>query len=281
MKMSKSKKGKDTKSIIDVRALCDQCKNVDTFQISTRDLLPHIGGLYQVSTIHRCKDDKEMIMNIVLDRNYAVRQASVSPFVGDFGHDSDEEEKWSTEEIADVKFLVSQVKEADKVIHAVLSSKQIVITSKNSKFVKRIVRTLRLFAPTRYPSIVEWAEKVVKNKQIIGTKPDLAKEYKNAVLVNLDTNKVLNGKASNYSRTFLNKLITLEPKGIAYAAKVKIDMMIEFSKMLIELTKEEEIGSKAIELVKMDVSEDAYDLIIDIVAGFDPTALEIIKEDWL
>ncbi len=281
MKMSKSKKGKDTKSIIDVRALCDQCKNVDTFQISTRDLLPHIGGLYQVSTIHRCKDDKEMIMNIVLDRNYAVRQASVSPFVGDFDHDSDEEEKWSTEEIADVKFLVSQVKEADKVIHAVLSSKQVVITSKNSKFVKRIVRTLQLFAPTRYPSIVEWAEKVAKNKQIIGTKPDLAKEYKNAVLVNLDTNKVLNGKASNYSRTFLNKLITLEPKGIAYAAKVKIDMMIEFSKMLIELTKEEEIGSKAIELVKMDVSEDAYDLIIDIVAGFDPTALEIIKEDWL
>jgi len=281
MKMSKSKKGKDTKSIIDVRALCDQCKNVDTFQISTRDLLPHIGGLYQVSTIHRCIDDKEMIMNIVLDRNYAVRQASVSPFVGDLDHDSYEEEKWSTEEIADVKFLVSQVKEADKVIHAVLSSKQVVITSKNSKFVKRIVRTLRLFAPTRYPSIVEWAEKVTKNKQIIGTKPDLAKEYKNAVLVNLDTNKVLNGKASNYSRTFLNKLITLEPKGIAYAAKVKIDMMIEFSKMLIELTKEEEIGSKAIELVKMDVSEDAYDLIIDIVAGFDPTALEIIKEDWL
>ena len=55
----------------------------------------------------------------------------------------------------------------------------------------------------------------------------------------------------------------------------------EFSKMLIELTKEPQIGSKAIDLVKMDVSEDAYDLIIDIVAGFDPTALEIIKEDWL
>ncbi len=281
MIMSKSKKGKTTKSIISVRAMCDQCKNVDVFQISTRDLLPHIGGLYQVSTIHHCKDGKEMIMNIVLDRNYAVRQASVSPFVGNLETGSDEDEKWSTEEIADVKFLVSQVKEADKVIHAVLSSKQIVITSKNSKFVKRIVRTLQLFAPTRYPSVVEWAEKVTKNKQIIGTKPELAKQYNDAVIVNLDSNKVLNGKTSNYSRTFLNKLITLEPKGIAYAAKLKIDMIIEFAKMLIELAKEPQIGSKAIDLVKMDVSQDAYDLIIDIVAGFDPTALEIIKEEWL
>lgn len=285
--MSKSKKGKDAKSIITVRALCDQCKNVDTFQISTRDLLPHIGGLYQVSTIHHCKDDKDMIMNIVLDRNYAVRQASVSPFVGELETatgEEEEEEKWSTSEVADIKFLVSQVKEADKVIHAVLSSKQVIISSKNKKFVSRIVRTLKLFSPTRYPSVVEWTEKYAKDKKIIGTKPELVTQfaqYKDSVQVDLDSNKVVNGKTSIYSRTFLNKLINLEPIGIAYAAKLKIDMLIEFSKMLIELTKEPQIGAKAIELVKMDVSEDAYDLIIDIVAGFDPTALEIIKEEWL
>jgi len=285
--MSKSKKGKDAKSIITVRALCDQCKNVDTFQISTRDLLPHIGGLYQVSTIHHCKDDKDMIMNIVLDRNYAVRQASVSPFVGELETatgEEEEEEKWSTSEVADIKFLVSQVKEADKVIHAVLSSKQVIISSKNKKFVSRIVRTLKLFSPTRYPSFVEWTEKYAKDKKIIGTKPELVTQfaqYKDSVQVDLDSNKVVNGKTSIYSRTFLNKLVNLEPIGIAYAAKLKIDMLIEFSKMLIELTKEPQIGAKAIELVKMDVSEDAYDLIIDIVAVFDPTALEIIKEEWL
>ena len=123
-----------------------------------------------------------------------------------------------------------------------------------------------------------------KTKKIIGTKPELVTQfaqYKGSVQVDLDSNKVVNGKTSIYSRTFLNKLINLEPIGIAYAAKLKIDMLIEFSKMLIELTKEPQIGAKAIELVKMDVSEDAYDLIIDIVAGFDPTALEIIKEEWL
>ncbi|MFW9924205.1 MAG: hypothetical protein ACFFDW_13050 [Candidatus Thorarchaeota archaeon] len=280
--MSKTKKSKDMSSIINVRALCEQCKDVDTFQISTRDLLPHIGGLYQVSTIHHCKEDRDMIMTIVLDRNYAVRQTSVSPFVGDIDFDSaDGEDKWSDEEVADVKFLVSQIKEADKVINAVLSSKQVVVVSNNVKFVRRIIHTLQLFSPEKYPQSIDWTEKTVKNKMLIGTKPDLINEYKEAIIVDLDSNKVIRGKTSLYSRKFLNSLVKLEPKGMAYAAKLKIDMLIEFSKMVIELSKESEIGPKAIELVKMDVSEDAYELILDIVAGFDPSALEIIKSNWL
>lgn len=280
--LSKVKKSKDMSSIISVRALCDQCKEVDTFQISTRDLLPHIGGLYQVSTIHHCKDDRDMIMTIVLDRNYAVRQTSVSPFVGEFDIDSDEgDEKWSDEEVADVKFLVSQIKEADKIINAVLSSKQVVVVSNNVKFVRRIIHTLELFSPEKYPQSIDWTEKAVNNKMLIGTKPDQINEYKEAVIVDLDSNKVIRGKTSLYSRKFLNSLVKLEPKGMAYAAKLKIDMLIEFSKMVIELSKVSEIGPKAIELVKMDVSEDAYELILDIVAGFDPSALEIIKSNWL
>lgn len=281
--MSKNKKVKDSQSIINVRALCNQCNEVDTFQISTHDLLPHIGGLYQVSTIHKCKDDRDMIMNIVIDRNYAVRQATVSPLVMDLDDDDtrEDEEKWSSDKVTDVRFLVNQVKEADKVIHAVLSSKQVVVVSSNSKFVKRIIQTLMLFSPVKYPLLVEWTEKPVKDKKLIGTKPALANEYKDAVIVNLDSNKVTNGKTSIYSRSFLNSLIKIEPKAMAYAAKLKIDMLIEFSKMLIELSKEPAIGSSAVDLLKMDVSEDVYDLIIDIVSGFDPTALEIIKSGWL
>ena len=282
--MSKtSKKGKDVKSIISIRALCTQCNEVDTFQISTRDLLPHIGGLYQISTIHHCKDDKDMIMNIVLDRNHAVRQTTVSPLVVDLEEEEakTDAEKWSTDKVADVKFLVNQVKESDKVIHAVLSSKQVVVTSSNSKFAKRIIQTLTLFSPVKYPMVIDWTDKVVNNKMIIGTKPNLAQEYKDAVIVDLDNNKVINGKTSLYSRDFLNTLIKIEPKAMAYAAKLKIDMLIEFSKMLIELSKESGIGQSATDLIKMDVSPDVYDLIIDIVGGFDPTALEIVKSSWL
>ena len=89
------------------------------------------------------------------------------------------------------------------------------------------------------------------------------------------------GKSSPYSRDFLDLLIQLDPKGMASAAQLKIDMLIEFAKILIELTKSKGIGPKGIELVKMDVSPKAYELIVDIVAGFDPTAIEIIKSDWL
>ena len=80
---------------------------------------------------------------------------------------------------------------------------------------------------------------------------------------------------------FLEDLITFEPKGMAYAAKLKIGMLVEFAKMLIELSKEQEIGPRALDLVKMDVSEDALELILGIVEGFDSTALKIIKENWL
>jgi len=282
--LSKNKKIKDLQSIINVRVLCNQCNEVDTFQISTRDLLPHIGGLYQVSTIHKCKDDRDMIMNIVLDRNYAVRQSTVSPLVMDLDDEDDtrdEEEKWSSDKVSDVKFLINQVKEADKVIHAVLSSKQVVVVSSNSKFVKRIIQTLKLFSPVKYPLSVDWTDKPVKDKKLIGTKPALVSEYKESVIVDLDSNKVTNGKTSIYSRSFLNSLLKIEPKAMAYAAKLKIDMLIEFSKMLIELSKEPAIGASAADLLKMDVSVDVYELIIDIVSGFDPTALEIIKSGWL
>lgn len=269
-------KSKDTKSVISVRALCELCKKPDVFQISKKDLLPHIGGLYQVSTIHHCADNKDMIMTIVLDRNYAVRQSSVSPFISEV-----EDNKWLPERVKDIGFLMQKVKDADRVVQAVLSSKQVVIASNNRTFVKRIVNTLDLFSPTKYSSIVEWTEKVDSSKKIIGTSFKFISDYKDAVIVNLDTNKVSNGKSSNYCRDLLEYLITLEPEGMAYAARLKIVMLVEFAKMLVELSKEPKIGSKAIDLVKMDVSADAYELIIDILAGFDPTALEIIKEDWL
>jgi len=269
-------KSKDTKSVISVRALCELCKKPDVFQISKKDLLPHIGGLYQVSTIHHCADNKDMIMTIVLDRNYAVRQSSVSPFISEV-----EDNKWLPERVKDIGFLMKKVKDADRVVHAVLSSKQVVIASNNRTFVKRIVNTLDLFSPTKYSSIVEWTEKADSSKKIIGTSLKFISDYKDAVIVNLDTNKVSNGKSSNYCRDLLEYLITLEPEGMAYAARLKIVMLVEFAKMLVELSKEPKIGSKAIGLVKMDVSADAYELIVDILAGFDPTALEIIKEDWL
>ncbi len=81
IKLSKNQVTKDAKSVISIRALCEVCKKSNEFQISTKDLLPHIGGLYQVSTIHHCADNKDMIMNLVLDRNYSVRQSSVSPLL--------------------------------------------------------------------------------------------------------------------------------------------------------------------------------------------------------
>jgi len=275
--LSKVKKTKDDpKSLITVRALCDICKKVDTFDIPTKELLPHIGGLYQISTIHHCNDDKEMIMNIVLDRNFAVRQATVSPFVADREFD-----RWSPERVNDIKFFVKQVKESDKVVQAVLTGKDVIVAGNNMTFVKRIVRTLELFSPTKYPQLIEWTDKIEKDKKIIGTTLKLANDYENAVVINLDANKVINGKQSAYSRIFLDNLINLEPEGMAYAARLKISTLVEFARMLIDLSKEPDIGPKAVDLIRMDVSANALDLILEIVEGFDPTAMVIIKENWL
>lgn len=271
-----SKKGKEEQSIITVRALCDICKEVDTFQIPTKELLPHFGGLYQISTIHHCKENKEMVMNIVLDRNFAVRQTTVSPFVADR-----EIERWLPEKVTDIRFLVKQIKDSDRVIQAVLSGRLVVIASNNMTFVKRLVHILELFSPTKFPQSIEWTTEIVKNKKIIGTNLKTAKEYKNAIIVNLDDNKVFNGKPSPYCQQLLEDLITLEPEGMAYAAKLKIGMLVEFAKMLIELSKEPEIGAKALNLIKRDVSADALELILEMVYGFDSTAMEIIREDWL
>ncbi len=271
-----SKKGKEEQSIITVRALCDICKEVDTFQIPTKELLPHFGGLYQISTIHHCKENKEMVMNIVLDRNFAVRQTTVSPFVADR-----EIERWFPEKVTDIRFLVKQIKDSDRVIQAVLSGRLVVIASNNMTFVKRLVHILELFSPTKFPQSIEWTTEIVKNKKIIGTNLKTAKEYKNAIIVNLDDNKVFNGKPSPYCQQLLEDLITLEPEGMAYAAKLKIGMLVEFAKMLIELSKEPEIGAKALNLIKRDVSADALELILEMVYGFDSTAMEIIREDWL
>ncbi|NHJ86209.1 MAG: hypothetical protein FK734_12155 [Asgard group archaeon] len=274
--MSNPKKGKDTHSIITVRAICNICKDVDTFQLSTRDLLPHIGGLYQVSTIHLCKDDKEMVMNIVLDRNYAVRQATVSPFIG-----QTEVDRWSPEKVQDIRFLEKQVKEANRVIHGVLTSKIVVVAGNNKTFIKRIVHTLELFSPTKYPQSIEWTDDAVTDKKIIGTSLKGASNYPGAVIVDLENSKVLNGKPSPYCKDFLELLVNLEPNGMAYAAKEKIGMLVDFARMLVELSKEPEIGQKALDLVRMDVSSDALELIMDMIHGFDPTATEIIKESWL
>jgi len=217
-----------------------------------------------------------MIMNIVLDRNFTVRQATVSPFVAE-----KEVKRWSPEKVADIKFLVKQVKDTDRVIQAVLSNQTVVVAGTNKTFVRRIVRILELFSPSRYPLTEEWTDKIVKNKKIIGTLPDLATNYPDAVIVILETKKVLNGKPSTYCRMFIEDLITFEPEGIAYAAQLKIGMLVDFAKMLIDLSKEPKIGSRALELVQMDVSPDALELIMEMVKGFDPTALKIIKENWL
>jgi hypothetical protein len=270
------KKGKESSSIIAVRAMCDVCKEVDTFQIPVKELLPHIGGLYQVSTIHHCKDNKEMVMNIVLDRNYTVRQNTVSPFVAER-----ELDRWSPDKVSDIQFLVKQIKDADRVVQGVLSNRTVVIAGNNRTFVRRIVHTLELFSPSQFPRSIDWATEVVKNEKIIGTSINFLKEYKNAIVVNLESNKVQNAKPSNYCQQFLDDLVTLEPEGMASAARLKIAMLVEFSKMLIDLSKEPKIGSNALKLVERDVSPDALELILEMVEGFDPTATEIIREDWL
>jgi hypothetical protein len=274
--LSKSKKGQNKPTMITVRAICDQCKEVDEFHISTKDLLPHIGGLYQVSTIHHCKDDKEMVMNIVLDRNYAVRQATVSPFVGER-----ETNRWSARRVADIKFLVETIKESDKVVRAVLSNRQVVVTGKNKTFVKRLIKTLELFSPRKYPSSIDWTEENAKDKKIIGTLPELGKKYKEAVIVNIDNNRISDTQSCSYCAHMLEYLIALDPEEMAYVARLKLDMLVDFSKMLIELSKEPGIGLKALELLQMDVSSQAFELIKEMASGFDPTALEIIREDWL
>ena len=274
--MSKVKKGKDTDSIITIRSLCNVCKEVDTFQFSAKDLLPHIGGLYQVSTIHHCKDDKDMIMNIILDRNHAVRQSTVSPFIAEI-----EESRWSPDRVKDIKILAKDFKDSDKVINAILSSKLVVVAGNKPVEVKRIVEILELFSPRKYPLSEYWSEKVIKNKKIIGTNTKLANSYKDAIIVDIIEKRIIGGKSSLYCEVLIENLMNIDPKGMAYAAKLKIDMLVEYAKMLIELSKRKEIGSKALDLVKMDVSEDALVLIQDIVEGFDPTALEIIKENWL
>ncbi|MHA1245133.1 MAG: hypothetical protein ACTSP7_11240, partial [Candidatus Heimdallarchaeota archaeon] len=186
--MSKNTGTKDAKSAISVRALCDVCKKSDEFQISTKDLLPHIGGLYQVSTIHHCTDNKDMIMSLVLDRNYAVRQSSVSPFVAEV-----EDNKWLPERVKDISFLMNKVKDADRLVHAVLSNEQVVIVSNNRSYVKRIVNTLDLFSPTKYSSIAEWIEEVDLSKKIIGTTHKFVGSYKGALIVNLDNNRISGG----------------------------------------------------------------------------------------
>ncbi|MHA1628690.1 MAG: hypothetical protein ACTSXO_02260 [Candidatus Heimdallarchaeota archaeon] len=272
----KSKEKSSSKSIITVQAMCDVCKKVDAFQIPVKELLPHIGGLYQVSTIHHCKDNKEMVMNIILDRNFTVRQATVSPFVAER-----EVGQWTPEKVDDIKFLVKQIKGADQLIEAVLSYKTVIVAGTNKTFVKRVVRTLELFSPSRYPQTEEWTDKLITDKKIIGTLPTLASNYKKAVIVDLEKKKILNGKQSLYCQQFLESLVTLEPEGMAYAAQMKIGMLVDFAKMLIELSKEPKIGTRALELVEMDVSPDALELIKEMVKGFDPTALKIIKEDWL
>ena len=141
--MSNIKKAKETPSIISLRTICERCKLVDTFQIPTKELLPHFGGLYQVSTIHHCKDGKEMVMTIVIDRNFAVRQASVSPFVSDRAVN-----RWSPDRVKERRFFVNKIKDSDKVISAVFAGKIVVVVGNNMTFVKRMVHILELFSPT-------------------------------------------------------------------------------------------------------------------------------------
>ncbi|MBD3193119.1 MAG: hypothetical protein GF308_20970 [Candidatus Heimdallarchaeota archaeon] len=274
--MSKKQKSK-TGSVITVRALCDRCKEVDTFHVSVRDLLPHIGGLYQFSTIHHCKtDNKEMIMNIVLDRNFSVRQTTISPFVGEMF-----EGRWAPEKAKDIKFLVKTVKNADQAIHGVLSGKQVIVVGENKDKVQKMVHTLELFYPGRFPSSIDWTEETIKDKKIVGTSLELGNQYNEGVIVNLETQKVLNGTPSRYCKMLLPSLLDLGSKGLISATKIKIEMLIEFARVLIELSKDPEIGANSINLIKMDVSPDAAELIIDIASGFDPSVVGIIKENWL
>ncbi|MEA2071050.1 MAG: hypothetical protein U9O98_07140 [Asgard group archaeon] len=270
-------KSTETSSIITVRALCNRCNKTDEFQISTKELLPHVGGLYQVSTIHHCPDDKKMIMSIILDRNYSVRQATVSPLVHDM-----EEDKFLPQQIAELEFLTKKVNQTDEIIHAALCSKQIIVAGDKKEIVKKLVRLIDLFTPTKYTATIEWSTKVEKDKRIIGTKVELTKKYDDkTVIVDLEKNKVFNGKSCPYCQSFIDDLLALEPEVRAYAANLKIEMLVNFARMLIEFSKRAKIGSQALDLIRNDVSQEALDLIEDIVAGFDPTALEIIREDWL
>jgi hypothetical protein len=278
--LSKKKKTNTKKdesgSIITVRAICDRCNRVETLSVSTRDLLPHRGGLYQISTMHPCQNDEEMIMTVVLDQNYAVRQTITTPFISE-----KKDDKWSLNVAKDFKYFVKNIKETDKALQAILTDKTVVIIGDDPDIVRRITRTLSLFSPRKFPLVTHWTEEYVKRKKIIGTTPEIAKQYSEAILVDLQKKVVLNGVESPYCKELIDNLINLEPGGFITAAQIKIEMLIEFAKMLILLSKNKDIGARAIDQVKMDVSPNALQIILEVVAGYDPEAGRILREDWL
>ncbi|MHA1166640.1 MAG: hypothetical protein ACTSP4_10155 [Candidatus Hodarchaeales archaeon] len=197
--------------------------------------------------------------------------------------------------VGNFDFLYRTIKKGlDKVMHALIIEKPIIVVGSDKTTVSLIVGSLELLIPFRILKKVEWCpENYIdpRNADIIGIDQKSEKYYanKDVVIIRVDKGKAIGKEKSKYLSNLLKELHKIgDEQLIRKKIENEISSILSYTNELIEICNVPSPSKEAIKELRDRVSSDVMDLILQISTNYNPVIADHVKRevheafaDWL
>ena len=270
--------------------ICDKCHKIIEVPIKKSDRNSSIGGIFRIVVVHQCLDENVVIM-FFFDDFFVLRQKVNIPVTNSDLKEQDYIDRSrldNEKKFAGFKFLYKRLRsELSKAIFGTIVGQQIVITGEEHE-VKASCIVLSSFTEHRVSFIDDWTQDK-SEADIVGTQTAFIGLYPEAVIINLESQRVSNGKLNDFCSNLIEDLI--KSKNV----KEYEDKIQNASNYILSITQEysdvnniEEASDFLTALAIDGNDQDILEIILALTAQINPNVgfyyrkyLDIIQYDSL
>ncbi|MHA2249651.1 MAG: hypothetical protein ACXAD7_04775 [Candidatus Kariarchaeaceae archaeon] len=156
---------------------------------------------------------------------------------------------------------------ADKIINSIILKDKIAVVGEREQ-AELIISTMELFSPHEKLDIIYWTEKIIQGPDILGIPPRLEENYRTMgmKILNPKTADEFDGKSSKLAKDLVEDIMQIE--NIASIKKIiatRINYFFSRVTTLFDFYNREEPDYIAIEILKKDIDDQLYDLILTYI----------------
>ncbi|HUU78137.1 MAG TPA: hypothetical protein VMX55_07290 [candidate division Zixibacteria bacterium] len=269
---------------------CDKCHKSIEVSIKRSDRNSAIGGIFRIVIIHQCLTEKIVIM-FFFDDFFVLRQKVSIPVSNSDLKEEDYLDRASlknTKKFAGFKFLYKRLRsDFAKAIFGVLVGQQIVIAGEEHE-VKASCIAISSFTEHRISFIDDWTQDR-SDADIVGTQTAFIGLYPEAVIIDLETQKVLNGSLNLYCANLIEELMQSKNEK-EYEKKIQdtINLLLTYTQEYSVVLNTDEASDFLTSLAIDGIEQDLLEIILALTAQINPNVgfyyrkyLDIIQYDSL
>ncbi len=175
-------------------------------------------------------------------------------------------------------FDLPDLKNADHLIHALITNQPVVVTGSDPNKIQGCVNNLLFFTPHRTMQIInEPTDDKDHGDDVILINPGKMKTFKDMVLVDVDKRQVKNGDANKYCEKIRKDIQGMkDPLLISSFIKQKVNWLVSKANLLRNLSWGGIVDTRDIMAIRADLEPDAEKIVLHFASGKNATIQNLL-----